>query len=61
MDVTIKINCDNAAFEGNASNEVKNVIKGLMDKFETMDLCIGDMGNLYDTNGNKTGIYMVTG
>ena len=53
MDVTIKINCDNAAFEPGAPEpEIARILRLLADRIAMYGL--GDKP-LYDLNGNMVG------
>lgn len=60
MDVTITINCDNAAFaEGNAAEEVGRILRQASQKL----LSNGRICDfpLFDINGNKVGTLEVEG
>jgi hypothetical protein len=50
MDIKIKINTDNQAFEFDELNEVKRILQDNINKINTNDLVY-----LYDINGNKVG------
>lgn len=50
MDIKIKINTDNQAFEFDELNEVKRILQDNINKINTSDLIY-----LYDINGNKVG------
>jgi hypothetical protein len=56
--ITIKINCDNAAFE-NTGYEVARILRRLAQSFEDFDTYRFD--GLYDFNGNKVGSVKLTG
>ena len=59
MNVTIKINTGNAAFDdGNLSTEVSRILRELADTEEVCDL--GRI-KLYDINGNACGSFATTG
>lgn len=63
MDVTIKINCDNAAFEDNengASGEVARILRQLANKIDGHPhFSPGHDQALYDANGNEVGYLTV--
>ena len=50
MNIKIKINTDNQAFEFDELNEVKRILQDNINKINTNDLVY-----LYDINGNKVG------
>jgi len=50
MDIKIKINTDNQAFEFDELNEVKRILQDNINKINSNDLVY-----LYDINGNKVG------
>ena len=50
MNITIKINTDNGAFEDDTVYECKKIIKDNIDKLNTSSFV-----HLYDFNGNKVG------
>jgi len=50
MNITIKINTDNGAFEDDPVYECKKIIKDNIDKLNTSSFV-----HLYDFNGNKVG------
>lgn len=58
MNCTIKINMDNAAFEDyGIATELSAILEGLLQTIRDG----GDECNLYDTNGNKVGLFKITG
>jgi hypothetical protein len=50
MNIKIKINTDNQAFEFDELHEVKRILQDNINKINTNDLVY-----LYDINGNKVG------
>jgi len=50
MDIKIKINTDNQAFEFDELNEVKRILQDNINKINSNDLVY-----LYDIQGNKVG------
>lgn len=59
MDVTIKIDCDNAAFEpeeGNANFEIARILRKLATRIEADGL---ESTPLLDFNGNSVGEFTV--
>jgi len=50
MDIKIKINTDNQAFDFDELNEVKRILQDNINKINSNDLVY-----LYDINGNKVG------
>ena len=61
MDITIKINCDNAAFEESASAEVSRILSEVADKLAGADFneSFDRKLTLRDYNGNKVGTFEV--
>ena len=55
MELNIKINMDNAAFE--ESNEISRILKGIAALFETS--VNTDKTNIRDANGNTVGYFEV--
>jgi hypothetical protein len=59
MTATIRIEMDNAAFEGNLNPEVARILRELADRIHGWaggrDLASGDRFSLHDFNGNKVG------
>jgi hypothetical protein len=55
MDVTIRINCDNAAFEELPGAEVARILRRLSEFMEFAAIDPGDKYDLRDLNGNKVG------
>lgn len=49
--VTIKINTENQAFDGDTGYELARILRGLADRFEEG----GSPSKLMDVNGNKVG------
>jgi len=56
MDITIKVNCDNAAFEDDMRGELKRILDQVVAHVVTNQRT---EANLYDTNGNKVGTVKV--
>jgi hypothetical protein len=61
MDITITINTDNAAFDGDLTWELRRVLEHSLD----MIICMAADGldsprNLYDINGNTCGDVTIT-
>lgn len=54
MKFTLKIDCDNAAFEDNPAREVANILRELGSKLDE-GLDTPDDQPLLDSNGNKVG------
>jgi hypothetical protein len=52
MQITIKIKCDNAAFEDCAGSEVARILRKYADSIEGME---PEDGPLHDVNGNRVG------
>lgn len=61
MDITIKINCDNAAFEDNPGAELTRILAGLGVTFATSHSHLepGIEWSLRDLNGNTCGLVEV--
>ena len=57
MDVVIKINCGNSAFEsGDEGREVARILRALALRAETVGDLSGGFGpSLFDVNGNRVG------
>ena len=55
MDITITINCDNAAFEGDPVPEITRILHELIDD---LDFSEGKQ-KLRDVNGNVVGFYEI--
>lgn len=55
---TIKIEMDNAAFEGDGRDELARVLRSLAQDIESGSR---DKASLYDINGNKVGTFKITG
>ena len=61
MNITIKINCSNAAFVDNEAAEVARILSTLADEVRQLpDLHPGDYEALRDINGNKVGEFKVS-
>jgi len=62
MDVTIKINCDNAAFEHSANAEVARILKEVAKKVADRYVYVhpDEELKIYDHNGNRVGDFTVT-
>ena len=61
MKVTIKINCENSAFEEMGEGpEAARMLRELAGKLEQTSLAPGDTRNLRDMNGNICGVFKVT-
>jgi hypothetical protein len=61
MNIIVKINCDNAAFENAEASESGRILRWLADRLEeNEEVTPGDHLNLFDSNGNKVGEYKVT-
>ncbi|UUZ75470.1 hypothetical protein LP414_27530 [Polaromonas sp. P1(28)-13] len=59
MDVTITIQCDNAAFDPDPEAELARILKELSEKLLHND--IRTVGRLIDINGNPVGKVVVSG
>ena len=57
MDLTIKINMDNAAFEDNQWMGIEFVINKMMSELPN-EFKAGDTFPLFDSNGNRVGMAM---
>lgn len=60
MRLTITIDMNNAAFEGNNGDEVARILRDLADRKQFCTLSIGDRENVWDINGNTVGKMEVT-
>ena len=62
MNITIKINTDNATFQDNPAGELSMILDGLKRKNERIEgnFQLGEEFYLYDTNGNNVGEFSVT-
>lgn len=61
MDVTIKINCGNAAFEDQESSEVARILRELVRRIDGHpDFLPGHSQPLRDINGNTVGSFDIT-
>jgi len=61
MDLEIKINMDNAAFEDINGQEAARILRKLADKIDGGSLEDGDSVSAIDINGNKVGRLRVKG
>jgi hypothetical protein len=61
MDITITINCDNAAFSPRAGYEVARILRRLANEFSECNAHLVDGTKLRDINGNTVGIVKVEG
>lgn len=55
MKFKLNIDCDNAAFQDDASHEVARILRELADRVEISGGQPLSDFNLYDTNGNRVG------
>jgi len=61
MNVTIKINCDNAYFEGEEAFQVATILRGQAERLIEHDsICVGESWPIMDGNGNRVGELKVT-
>lgn len=66
MDITISINCDNAAFDGeDGEQELKYILEHMaaacvQNRWLHRGKIAGDIGAVFDTNGNRCGQVTVT-
>lgn len=55
MDITITINCDSAAFEDCAGDEVARILRKVAERFDGDDSTASYGFSLKDINGNTVG------
>ena len=60
MDITIKINCDNAAFVDDFRGEVRRILDKLADKLTYCSVPHMNTGKILDSNGNTVGTWEAT-
>jgi len=53
--VTIKINCDNAAFDDDPGAELARILRELANRLHISGAVQGSRKTLYDLNGNDVG------
>jgi hypothetical protein len=57
MEFTVKINCDNDAFQPLAYHEVSRILRVISDRLEASDEI---MGSVNDSNGNSVAYFLFT-
>jgi len=55
MTLTIKINCDNAAFDDNEAGEIARILRDLANRIDGYGAVGGMDRILHDINGNRCG------
>ena len=60
MNVSIKLECSNEAFDGANGGEIARILRKLADKIDGTDIDIGKL-SLHDINGNPVGEFKATG
>jgi len=60
MNITIRINCDNAAFENDPSREVARILHNLSVDIDETPIDPGDKITLFDLDDNYVDEYKVT-
>jgi hypothetical protein len=61
MDITIRLNCNGAAFDERAEDEIARILSNLADKMRNHHTVHDLKGAIRDINGNRCGQLNVTG